>query len=1140
MEFSFACAGHTTVIEPPNAPLPPIPQRSRTPSHSRSLSDNEPRGTIGALTRKLSISSPTNPRATLKMTPKNAPLKLITDFAAAPDPIQRSQTTSPSSGITGLNRFFHPAGIPSRSATSTPIGMSALTPIDPFWQQRDPFPNTRTQTPAVGHNGGKLLTPVTESSPLNQVPHQRLGLDEPLMAPAPPPPPPPGHLSAVATSPPTLLEPPINPAQQVGATHKISSPIEARNSLGFSASPSVTLGDVYKMERAPTPPQMAPPPIKTASPIIPKRTRSMSLRNKVAGLQIQFPPMDQFLRDKDSSKKEKISPPIITRRQTPPSINTNTTNTMVHKDNDSAFLDLVEKGNNRLDSQRAAPPAFSNLRRLSPDRRRRSPERGTLEPRGRTYEIKKSHQRSPSSPLPFSAQAAFYREDPEPSEPEPVEIDSVEIPRPLFNIPQYNEPPARGRSITRETVQPKSPSSPVMSPEQAAHFDERDNGDIDFEDERYYTSPQLQQQSRVPSRMEERVARAPSRMQERVTRAPSRLRDHSMDRERTERTSSRMRNRSPGREHSRARNRSHAREPSRLRDRSIERGSSRIRARSPPPRGPSRLRRASPPRERSRARSNVRAPSVAREWPRESSRERGRSRVKELQGSHLRSPSSPLPMSPQALLYQEMSDEVDRQHEEEEERLSRSLRTTSQSRGPRMESRGRQFRNVHETGIRRSRSERTLRQWSDQLEHGYGGGNGGGHYTLRGASPAPSSLSRNLSISRGLPSNPKAWRAELTSRPASPARSAVPRSERALSPSTRHLSPAPYRGRPKTPARELSPAPPLENRAYTPAPYESVIIPTPPIRKSPLTQHAPYESIPPLPAMAMAPAPAQAPYESITVPTLPAKTMNATSPVSFEEVRRLEPAQHPPRSSSRLRSSSRQPGGEERSPRVGQGHHGHQGHQSHHSQSQSQSQSTNPYYNSPHLSSTSDELLPLPQSLNRNNSHKRTTSEPAFKPLIRKLPPMPLSPPPLPNDFPVHQALRMYLEPGKRDRTPAPREGRESRMTSSSGNSRGDGYGNARSDSRADNYGHGRGDSYGNSNGRGDGGYRADSYGRGYEMTPPQLDYDAGEWEGQWRNPEEYYEEISRIEEARRRDARSPAGSVRSRGTGTGERMNMI
>jgi hypothetical protein len=73
----------------------------------------------------------------------------------------------------------------------------------------------------------------------------------------------------------------------------------------------------------------------------------------------------------------------------------------------------------------------------------------------------------------------------------------------------------------------------------------------------------------------------------------------------------------------------------------------------------------------------------------------------------------------------------------------------------------------------------------------------------------------------------------------------------------------------------------------------------------------------------------------------------------------------------------------------------------------------NPYYASPSIGSEYDSPPPLP-AVQRSDSHKRNNSEPTFKPLIRKLPPMPLSPPPLPKDFPVHQALQMHLEPGKK------------------------------------------------------------------------------------------------------------------------------
>jgi len=886
------------------------------------------------------------------MTPKNAPLKLITDFAAPPekDPIPRSQTTSPSSHITGLNRFFHPAGFPSRSATSTPIGMSALTPVDPFWAQRDPFPpSARAGTP--GGAGGKLLTPVTESSPLDRTPIQRIGQE--LMAPAPPPPPPPPASLAD-------LAPPAAPALVKGAkTQNISSPVEIRNSSGFSESQSVTLGDFNKMERAPTPPQRYTPPPQTSSPVVPKRTRSMSLRssNKPGGggLHIQFPPMDQFLRsgtpaaggEESKGHRRKDS------RPSPP------------KEEDiGGFLDLLEKGQKRLDTQRAIPRTSSQLRRVSPERRRRSPEPERTyprkmsverEPRGRTQQVKRSHMRSPSSPLPFSPQAALYREDTA-----PVEIDSVEIQRPSetpqFNVPRYDEP--RDRSTARDfNNNLRSPPSPTLSPEQAFHVHD------EFNDERYYTSP------RIPSRNRDRN------------------RDQSRDRDR--------------------------------------------------------------------------------------SRGRGRSRVKETQGSHIRSPSSPLPMSPQALLYQEMSAAVDRQHEEEENSRSRRRPNRSQTRDhTRMDSRtrGPQFQQQHQS-LRRSRSERTLRQWSEQLENG-------GHYSLsRADSPAPSTLSRNMSISRGLPSNPRAWRADLqvSSRGNSPVpsrgrspvnvtRSMTPAHDRTMSPSARnfspsgqrHLSPAPYRGRSPAPRntitpapRERSPAPPLENRAFVPgpieAPYESV--PTPTTRSRYISpQPAPYESIPtPLPSVTMTPA-----YES---------------PISTHG-RNLSPA---PRNSSRNTSRARgRSGSRQREPL----------------QQASPRPAVNPYYQSPSIS-TSEEIPPLP-ALSRSNSHKRNNSEPAFKPLIRKLPPMPLSPPPLPQDFPVHHALQMHLEPGKKKET-----GNNPKRTN-----------------------------------------------RPEEMTPPQLDYDDEGWAGQYRNPDEYYEEMNRLQEMRARHSKTPSqGSFGSRGLGT---MNMI
>ena len=1027
--FSFACSD----TDAPTAPAPDQrPQRSRTPSigHARSRSDNDG---SNSLARKLSISSPSNPRTTLKMTAKNSPLKLITDFPApveTKDPIQRSQTTSPSNSIiAGVNRFFYGASGPSRSATSTPIAMSALTPVDPFWAGRDNFPTTRV------NNANSKLTPVTEASPLDRTPIQRFGqqsMGQPAMAPAPPPPPPP---------------PPHS--------RSISTPIITRNSEGFFESKSVTLGDFNKMERAPTPPQnrkpsitlsppnpgpmnrMPTPALRVASPPpdpIVRAQSSASLRiNKPTGLQIQFPPMDVILREG--------TPPIAGHRRTGsrPSPPIPAGRFQRKESTDVEILDLIEKGNKRFDDQRAAP----RHRRGSPERTRRvSPERTyprkmsvEREPRGRTAEVKRSHMRSPSSPLPSSPQAALYKD-------EPIYVEIIpQDPIPQFNMPRYDEP--RSRSAARGHPRARSPSP--ASPEQ---------GRDDYKDERNYTSPR--QGSRRPS--------------------PSR------------------------------------------------------------------------------------------------NRSRGRGRVKEIKASHMRSPSSPLPFTPQAQLYQEMSDEVDRQHEEDE--YHRQSRRTAQShtRGrQRMDSRTRgpqpQFQGL---GLRHSKSERTLLQWSDNLEHGDLGA--GDNYSFnRGVSPAPSSLSRHLS-NRGLPSNPRAWRAELqaNSRGNSPAPSrgrSPPRSmsaaptprgmeghmapgprmmspppramERLISPGPgqRLMSPPPPSHRTMSPpigvGRTMSPAP--VHRGLTPAPFESAA--RPPVTLGSLSKASspvpsPYESIPPpppppppLPAMAMAPAPAEyesiqdllpamamsppeAPYESIPMARSQQQQLRAKTPAPAppppQQYRSMTPGPQYNRSASttpaqpQYRSmtpgpkpsqfSSRTPAPVPRAASRGRG------------RSRSRGRDDNPrnqYYGSP-SNNEYDKPPPL-TTVARSNSHTRN-SELTFKPLIRKLPPMPLSPQPLPNDLPVHSALQMHLEPGNphaRDRSTR-RVNRSIDLTPES------------------DYGWDRGGANRNGDQR-DGNGEYEYYGQ--------------EYQGQYSNPEAYYDEMNQMEEEMRaRRAMSPAPTLRGAG----------
>jgi hypothetical protein len=772
---SFACAGTEAPIERPSQPP------SRASQHSRSRSSDE---SVKGFVRGRSISGPSNPRTTLRMTPKDSPLKLITSFPASPDrdPVNRSATVSPASQIAGVNRFF--SGGPPRSATSTPIAMSALTPIDPFWANNDSFPPT-SKTPAPAK-----LTPVTENSPADRTPIQRLA-DQ------------------------------IPPQDNM----QITSPIEARNSSGFQESKPVTLGDYHKLERAPTPPPslppppaQSPPPRRVASPATadpttlpgPRpglfnkdRLRNEPSRSKPTGIQIQWPPIDKVIREGTPKfghrrKNSRNSPPILPIHQAARPKNS--------KDLDT-FLSLLEKGQKRLDSQRATPRGTPQLRGESPPPERTYPRKMSVEEpeRGRVAQIKTSATRSPSSPLPFSPQASFYRE--------PVEIDSTEIARPSSR--QADE---RGRSHTREPHASalRSPSSPaMMSAEQAAHY--RDGVDrVGWRDEVNY--------------MEQRV----------------RYMDQEDDFD------------------------------------------------------DERYYTSQPPSSRNRS--------------------RGRSRVKEVQGSHMRSPSSPLPMSPQAMLYQEMSAEVDRQHEMEERFQRRPNPMANTRAGSRVRAQP-----VHRSP-RRSRSARTLRQWSDELERTAGLSN---YSYSRTESPAPSALSRGKSI-RGLPANPRAWRADLQT------------SSRANSPSSGSRNGS----RARSPA--MAPAPP---RALTPNGNGRNMSPVPRTRS-------------------------------------PASRKNSPAPVNNGNMRGRAISRPAPLENINNTAIPR---------------------------------TTNQYYHSPIVAeyesiAITPEIPPLPP-LSGVDSHRRNNSEPTFKPLITKLPPQPMSPPPLPQDLPVHPALQIHLE------TSQPRKG---------------------------------------------------------------------------------------------------------------------
>ncbi|KAL7275376.1 hypothetical protein RUND412_001681 [Rhizina undulata] len=847
----FACAG----TDAPEAPPERIPERpherismlSRT--HSRSRSENE---TMQSFVRSLSISAPSNPRATLRMTPKNSPLKLITTFPSGDEsaPVAPSATTSPTdssaaqSGFSGgVNRFFAWAGdrgpnrTPISATPATPIGTS-LTPIDPFWRRDRETAFSALKGPA----GGQKLPPVTESSPVE---------------PAPKP------LNKASNE---KLAPPAPEAK----TMKISSPIEARNSSGFSEGMEpVTFGDhtariepqsqepqvtspaapfsrvnspVPPVLRRPSPPtvapvQVGPPPVQTPTPP-PRNAPTGSLpappvgiskkdnsnktgasQRKPAGLHIQWPPMDTILRrDTRLGFKHKRTgsrkvPPISTEGPKPAAS---------FGDDLESVLDILEGvRNKRLDSQRAAPPGTIRRRAESPDARGRnndrqaSRDRNISERRGRQIAREStSGMRSPSSPLPMSPQARLYRED----------IEAVDVPEDDFEDERYYTSPVVGHRGRTEERNPKasamrSPSSPLpMSPQAQLYRDEDPQDEEEFDDERYYTSPVLPANS-----------------------------------------------------------------------------------------------------------------------------QRGRSNTRKAGASMIRSPSSPLPMSPQAKLYQEMADEIEQDFEEERypRRSRHPTREDSRTRGPQHFS----------PGIRRSRSEKALRQWSDQL----------GRAASMERRPSIS-MQRNLSI-RGLPATPRAWRAELISASRSGSAAGTPRGR---SPA---MAPAPPRS--MTPGRNMSPAP----RTMSPA---NCHMSPAPRTMSPANRHmspAPRTMSPANRHMSPTPR-TMSPANRHMSPAPTATTIGSLGSSSSHSVQMGLPARP---TVLRMQNYYYDSTNDLVSPR-----------------------------------SFTPEIAPLPSTaMSRSDSHSRNNSTEYIKPIIRKLPPQPPpdSPPPLPKDLPVHPALQMHLDP---------------------------------------------------------------------------------------------------------------------------------
>jgi hypothetical protein len=126
----------------------------------------------------------------------------------------------------------------------------------------------------------------------------------------------------------------------------------------------------------------------------------------------------------------------------------------------------------------------NDRRRHSPDRRRRDDRE--FDRRGRDHSrVKDQHLRSPSSPLPGSAQAALYRDD------DPYDAEDLED----YYRPRAREssrrrqspPPHRGRArVQAEGSIMRSPSSPLPSNDQAKLYRDDYYDDGYDDDERFY------------------------------------------------------------------------------------------------------------------------------------------------------------------------------------------------------------------------------------------------------------------------------------------------------------------------------------------------------------------------------------------------------------------------------------------------------------------------------------------------------------------------------------------------------------------------------------------------------------------------------------------------------------------------------
>ena len=740
------------------------------------------------------------------MVTSTSPLKLITTFPTPDKSTAAEKTATEKDKPSIASRFFGWAHDKHsiKSPAQTPIAMSAVSPTEQ-WKAFPVFPRTHTATPKLPsvNEIGSEETP-TQKRPSQGLPYETK-LDLPKVEPRPQQSLPYEtklDISMMESRPvPAPKEPSMSISSPVGNSKEFGSTLADK--LARPAAP-VTLGQ--QITRSGTPQQKQSPfnenIFRSGTPG-PGRSPSGSpqigsggwdpgripVRRQPAGLQIHFPTMDGIL-----NGESELPPPVIK----PARINR------------SISQRNPQRASGRRGSGRESDDSLPDIEEREEGRSRSRRRRGSLDRRGRSHSRRPgdgSHVRSPSSPLPYSPQADFYRE-----KEDDFDSDEGYYTRSRGRREESTERGrGRSRSIQGGSII-RSPSSPLpMSSEAHLYRDEED----DSFDDQYYTRARSQVRAGLGSRAHSRA---------RDARAESRIRVREESRPRGE---SRIRAREESRPRIREESRPRGESRIRAREESRPRGESRIRAREESrPRGESRIRAREESRPRIREESRIRAreesrPRIREESRprlREESRARGESRARSRQPDDrgrstmripnmTRSPSSPLPMSPEAAFYQYDDDEGDddvslhvRRREESRPRGRRREESVARDREPIDED--------EDEDLRRSRSERMLGSWVKQFDRSA---------SVDRRPSVPELPSRAMSIRglQGLPANPKSWKGSL-SRAASPA--GTPMRGRSPAPGRSPLIGTPMTASSLNEALSSMPSGTLPGRAMSPAP----------------------------------------------------------------------------------------------------------------------------------------------------------------------------------------------------------------------------------------------------------------------------------------------------------------------------------